>query len=194
MKNNEEGLSVHSSELALDVILPRDRTCSVFNHFERYYLENHASLCRFLIATGCRPETASDLVQDAFVRLFHQMRAGKPIERPRSWLIRVLHHLRLNHLRKHKREFALGDISEPEIERLLIDRSFDLELEMKRRQRAEWLASSIRQLTPVQFRCLMLRAEGLKFREIATLCGVSTATAAETCARALDKLRNLRHE
>jgi DNA-directed RNA polymerase specialized sigma24 family protein len=49
----------------------------------------------------------------------------------------------------------------------------------------------MQQLTKVQLRYLALRTEGLKFREIAELYGVSSSTVAETCGRALEKLRYL---
>jgi RNA polymerase sigma-70 factor (ECF subfamily) len=157
---------------------------------EACYLQYHDSLCRFLVAIGCPVELVPDLLQEAFCRLFENLRAGKAIERPRSWLVRVLYNLFLNHVRRHKREFVLDESSVSVSTHLNGTAVIDPEREYDLRQREERLAYAMRQLTPIQSRYMALRAEGLKFREISELCGVSTAAVAETCARALEKLRD----
>ena len=157
------------------------------------YVQQHDSLYRFLISTGCPPELAPDLLQEGFCRLFENLRAGKAIEKPRSWLVQVLYNLFLNHVRKHRRETELDDASLAKADAWRPGSS-DPETEFRARQREELVQHAMLQLTPAQSRYLSLRAEGLKFREIAESCGVATATVAESCARALQKIRTLINE
>jgi RNA polymerase sigma factor (sigma-70 family) len=49
-------------------------------------------------------------------------------------------------------------------------------------------------LTERQYEYLLLRAEGLKLREIAEIEGVSVQSVAEVCARAMDRLARLSNE
>jgi transcriptional regulator len=50
------------------------------------------------------------------------------------------------------------------------------------------------QLTERQTKFLLLRAEGLKLREIAEMYGLTVQSVAESCERAMDRLGRLTHE
>jgi RNA polymerase sigma-70 factor (ECF subfamily) len=190
-----ETQSVDSAEFCLDLAaVPGAGKASLAEQVETYYLQHHESLYRFLISVGCPVELVPDLIQEGFCRLFENLRTGKEIERPRSWLVRVLYNLFLNHVRKHKREAVLDESSESVTANLNGHTYGDPEREYDLLQREAQLANAMRQLTTIQLRYLTLRAEGLKFREIGELCGVSTGTVAESCGRALDKLRALIRE
>jgi RNA polymerase sigma-70 factor (ECF subfamily) len=65
------------------------------------------------------------------------------------------------------------------------------ETQLLNRERAGRLRSAVGQLTATQYQYLTLRAEGLKFREIAELHGVSIASVFDSCGRALKKLGKL---
>jgi DNA-binding CsgD family transcriptional regulator len=49
-------------------------------------------------------------------------------------------------------------------------------------------------LTKRQYQYMLLRAEGMKLREIAELYGVAVASVAEACGRAMETLGRLSHE
>ena len=164
---------------------------SLAEQVEACYLQHHDSLYRFLVSVGCPVELVPDLLQEGFCRLFENLRSGKEIERPRNWLVRVLYNMFLNHVRKHKREAVLDESSALISANAHGSASSDPEREYDSRQRDAQLADAMQQLSPIQLRYLTLRAEGLKFREIGELCGVSTGTVAESCGRALEKLRAL---
>jgi RNA polymerase sigma factor (sigma-70 family) len=186
---------VDSAEFCVDLAAaPGPGKASLAEQVETCYLQHHDSLYRFLIAVGCPVELVPDLLQEGFCRLFENLRAGKAIERPRNWLVRVLYNMFLNHVRKHKREAVLDESSASVSADLNGNAFSDPEREYDSRQREAQLADAMQQLTPIQLRYLRLRAEGLKFREIGELCGVSTSTVAESCGRALEKLRALIRE
>jgi RNA polymerase sigma-70 factor, ECF subfamily len=50
------------------------------------------------------------------------------------------------------------------------------------------LGKAIRQLAEAERECLLLRAEGLRYREIGEVLGIPTSTVADTVARAIKKL------
>jgi DNA-directed RNA polymerase specialized sigma24 family protein len=108
----KETQSVESAELCLDLAAALGPgKASLADQVETCYLQHHDSLYRFLIAIGCPVELVPDLLQEGFCRLFENLREGKAIERPRSWLVRVLYNMFLNHVRKHKREAVLDESS-----------------------------------------------------------------------------------
>jgi RNA polymerase sigma-70 factor, ECF subfamily len=188
----KETQRVQSAELCLDLdVAIEPEKALLAEEVEAAYLQHHDSLYRFLISTGCPVELAPDLLQEGFCRLFETLREGKAVERPRSWLVRVLYNLLLNHVRKHKREAVLDESTAVGFVNINENALGNPEGDYARRQRNAQLAQAMQQLTKVQLRYLALRTEGLKFREIAELYGVSSSTVAETCGRALEKLRYL---
>jgi RNA polymerase sigma-70 factor (ECF subfamily) len=183
---------VQSAELCLNLdVASEPGKASLADEVEAVYLQHHDSLCRFLISTGCPVELAPDLLQEAFCRLFETLREGKAVEQPRSWLVKVLYNLLLNYVRKHKREAVFDESTAIGFVNANENAFGNPEGDYARRQRTAQLARAMQQLTKVQLRYLSLRTEGLKFREIAELYGVSSSTVAETCGRALEKLRYL---
>jgi RNA polymerase sigma-70 factor (ECF subfamily) len=50
------------------------------------------------------------------------------------------------------------------------------------------LEKAIRQLPELERECLLLRAGGLRYREISDVLGISKSTVADTVARAIKKL------
>jgi RNA polymerase sigma-70 factor (ECF subfamily) len=150
----------------------------------RLYEEHYESCYRFLILSGCSADECLDLLQEGFLRLHQSLRNGGRIENPKSWLIRVIHRLRIDEFRRSSRMSCFGDFpdhiwdhhvaTESSPERAALDR-----------ERIEKLRAAVRGLTPTQRGYLMLRAEGLKFREIAELHGVTVGSVFDACARAL---------
>lgn len=58
---------------------------------------------------GADPETAQDLVQEAFMRLHSHF---KKVQQPRAWLYRTVHNLAMNHHRAARRIVAPVMVSE----------------------------------------------------------------------------------
>jgi RNA polymerase sigma-70 factor, ECF subfamily len=160
---------------------------------EAFYEQHYDSLYRFLILSGCPPDAAPDYLQEAFIRLYKAVKEGSRIERPQSWLVRVLHHLRVNEFRRSKQQ-ALHAPSVQFLWNQRVASMKDPESTLLERERLEHLQSAIEKLTEVQYQYLLLRLEGLKFREIADLYGVSIGSVADACGRALKKLGKLRNE
>jgi RNA polymerase sigma-70 factor (ECF subfamily) len=70
-------------------------------------------------------------------------------------------------------------------------RDLSAEDELLERERGERLREAMAKLSEVQRGCLVLRTQGLKYREIAETLGLSVSTVGETIQRGLERLREL---
>lgn len=167
-------------------------------HIARYlgtlYEEHHRGLHRHLVLSGATSAEAEDLIQEAFLRLFRHLGSGNHVDRPYSWLISVAHNLRIDAIRKRKREFELD---RPEFERLMEQLQTDVpdaETQVIQRERNARVRTAINKLAPRQYQYLLLRAEGLKLREIAAMFHVTVQTVSESCAKAMLELGSVADE
>jgi RNA polymerase sigma-70 factor (ECF subfamily) len=153
------------------------------------YDEHYAACYRFLIMTGSSADDALELLQEAFLRLIERLRNGEKVESPRNWLFRVLQRLRVDEFRRSSRVSFYAEF--PEHLQGAGENSPNPETQFLDRERDERLRGAVAQLTATQYQYLALRAEGLKFREIADLHGVSIGSVFDACGRALRKLGTL---
>lgn len=153
---------------------------------ERAYEDHRSDVYYYLLTLGLRPSEAQDAVQDAFMRLYIALRNGEDILNPRAWVFRVGHNLAVNVVTRRKE-------SGPVDERHPMD-SPNPEQWTAEKIRNEKLAEALEGLSPQQRHCLHLRAEGLRYREIAEVLGVTTSTVNEFVRRAVSKLKKVLHE
>jgi RNA polymerase sigma-70 factor (ECF subfamily) len=145
---------------------------------------------RYLLTFGMPPEHAQEVTQEVFLRMFVSLKHGEDILNLRAWAFRVAHNLGLNRKTREKPAVSV----DTEMEAVLPSPGASPEgvlLESERRAR---LAQALETLSPQQRQCLHLRAEGLKYREIAETIGVSISTVSEFLGRALTRLRKAVHE
>ena len=148
---------------------------------EQLFSEHSSNLMRYL-RSGVRNITdIEDIAQETFVRYFQARSNGESIDNPKGWLYRVGRHLALDHAKKSK-PVLLDDAGWRAVEAANAcppDAGGD--------DRASSLPWHL--LSESERECLLLRAEGLKFREIAEILDVSISTVASYVARAIKKLR-----
>jgi RNA polymerase sigma-70 factor (ECF subfamily) len=142
--------------------------------------------CQVVGSTG----EAEDLVQIAFLRLFDQLRSRAQIENLRSWLYRVVHNLAIDQLRRQgKQESA---VTEWLAQRALEASETSAEEDLIRRQS---IIHSLAILNVRERYCLILRAEGLSYKEIADVLSISSKAVSVYLTRGLKKfeVRHVRH-
>jgi len=164
------------------------------DYVSELYEEHYRGLFRHLILSGSTSAEADDLIQEGFLRLFRHLGSGHEVDNPRSWLIRVLHNLRIDEIRKYKREFTL---EQPEFEYLaaqLCAQGPDAEAQMIANEQRARARKAFSKLAPRQYQYLLLRAEGLKLREIAEMFRVTVQTVSESCAKAMLELGRISDE
>jgi RNA polymerase sigma-70 factor, ECF subfamily len=141
-------------------------------------------LLRYILGFGLGHSDAEEIVQDTFLALYRHLVQGKSRDGLPAWLFRVAHNLSL------KRRLALSRMSwtdEAETPQAL-DSTPDPESQLAFRQRQDRLRSVYRALSQADRQCLYLRAEGLRYREIAEVLGISLGSVANSLARSLARL------
>ena len=148
------------------------------------YRELRKPLLRYLVCLGLSADEAQDVVQDAFVSLHRYLALGGSQENIRSWLFRVTHNGARNRQLSYDRRF--GKPLDPDLDSISDEATPEqvvLEKEKFRR-----LGKAILLLTESERECLLLRAGGLRYREIGEVLGIPTSTVGETVERAIKKL------
>jgi RNA polymerase sigma-70 factor (ECF subfamily) len=154
------------------------------------YDQEHLPIRRYLVFLGLTYDSAQEIVQDAFLKLHEHLLAKGDRRNLRAWLYRVSHNLARNAqtaLRATKTDALSADergndfkADAPSAEDEL------LQIERNRRVR-----QAIESLSSAQKECLVLRAQGLKYREIAEALNLSVSTVGENVQRGLERLRAL---
>lgn len=131
-------------------------------------------------------QEAEDLSQEAFLRFFKNLRQGERIQDPRAWLLKVARNLAFDRLRE-------GTIS-AQSEFHAVEASVDAEQRMLEDERMRQVADAMGTLSPQERLCLELRAEGLKYREIASAIDATISTVQTALERAVRKLTRKIHD
>jgi RNA polymerase sigma-70 factor (ECF subfamily) len=163
---------------------------TLHDQVERLFLEARDDVYRYLLTLGLHPPLAQDATQDVFLSLYVALRKGETIHNPRAWVFRVAHNhgLNLRERQDYVRPF------EPEIESCLPAPEKNPEQALIEHERLARLYHAIEGLSAQQKSCLYLRAEGLRYQEIAQVIGVGTSTVGEFLRRAITRLRRASHD
>lgn len=154
----------------------------------RLYQEYSETVLRYLLHVGYTADQADDFVQEAFLRLFKTLQRGDAIEKPKNWLLSVVHHIKADEIRRNNRMVAFHPDEVEPFDACPAGHAATPETELLKNERASRLQKAMLQLTQRQYQYLILRTEGLKLREIAEIFGVSVQSVAEACTRAIDHL------
>ncbi|HZT37759.1 MAG TPA: sigma-70 family RNA polymerase sigma factor [Bryobacteraceae bacterium] len=145
-------------------------------------------LLRYVISFGLPVEDAEDVIQEVFLSLYRHLERGRSRSNLRAWVFRVAHNLALkqrNQLRSASQE------SQDERASLLDwlpDPGPNPEDRMVSSQRRERMLATVNALAEQDRRCLILRAEGLRYREIAQILDISLGSVALSLERSLTRL------
>jgi RNA polymerase sigma-70 factor (ECF subfamily) len=130
---------------------------------------------------------AEDLAQEAFLRLYTSLQNENRIGNVRSWLFRVAHNLAIDYLRTVRHlDHDVPEVWELREERL--DPGENAEQRLLEQEQRQRLRRAMIRLSPQERYCLELRAEGLSYREIAEVLGVSTSSVNTFLGRGVKKL------
>ena len=139
---------------------------------------------RYLLTLGLGPPQAQEATQEVFLRLCLALQRGEAIQNIRAWIFRVAHNLG-HDLRARDKIQQL----EPALEALLSDSRPGIEAELIEDERMRQIGEAWGTLSPQQRQCLYLRAEGLRYREVAEAMGISISSVREFLSRAIARLQ-----
>jgi RNA polymerase sigma-70 factor (ECF subfamily) len=149
------------------------------------YEERRGELFAFLVGMTRDPEVAEDLLQDAFLRLVREARAGRMPDEPRAWLYRVAANAAIDRGRRGAvlarflpRLFTREEPDQPESVALRAERDAELHAALAR-------------LAPDRRAALLLAARGFCGAEVARLLGRTEGATRTLLCRARLELRGL---
>jgi len=149
------------------------------------------SLRAYLCARQLSQEHAEDVIQETFLRLVRHSERHGTHENLRAWAFRVAHNISVDLYRSEKRWFSS---SEPQpILRGRVDPSPNPEQKVILREQVRQFQNAYARLTPKQQHCVLLRAEGFRYREIARILAVSVQRVGEMMQRAITLLAVREH-
>lgn len=145
------------------------------------------SVRRYVRSCGVAPDVADDIVQETFVALFKHLRKGGGRENLRGWLMQVGYRLALKHRRGEGRRarWQRPWHSDAEVVR---DPAAGPEEACAARQDHQRLRAVLKALPERDRQCVVLRAEGLRYRDIAKVLGISLGAVAKSLTRAVGRL------
>jgi RNA polymerase sigma-70 factor (ECF subfamily) len=167
------GSSAESSQVEREVI-------ELFGEFR-------APLLRYVISFGIPVHDGEEIIQEVFLALFRHLKLGKPVRNLRGWLFRVAHNLALKQRHANKKEQATLDSDEALAQRQP-DATPNPEQQAASSQGMERLQAVLRALPERDRCCLYLRAEGLRYREIAATLGISLGAVSIALTRSLARM------
>lgn len=169
--------------------LPLSRLATDSCEVTSLYRELREPLLRYLVCLGLSGDEAQDVVQDTFLSLHRHLASGGPQDNIRGWVFRVAHNQARNRQGSYHRRF--GESLDAEIATTRDDTTPErLVLEKEKFKR---LGKAIALLTDSERECLLLRAAGLRYREISEALGIPTSTVGDTVERAIRKLTEMCH-
>jgi RNA polymerase sigma-70 factor, ECF subfamily len=166
---------------------PREDTSSrrlVLEFYDREYV----SLVRYICFLNVNAETAKEIAQDCFIKLHEHLEGGGDTSNLRAWLYRVAHNLARNsQLSARARttssfEDAIAVMEPVANEQTAEERVLEIERMVRFR-------TAMAKLPEAQREALVLRAQDLKYREIAQALGLSISTVAENIQRGMEALK-----
>jgi RNA polymerase sigma-70 factor (ECF subfamily) len=158
----------------------------VVEHYDREQI----GLRRYVGFLGVDTETAREIVQEAFLKLHEHLLRGGDRTNLRAWLYRVAHNLTRNSQTAF-RTSRTDPLAAATINGDPPSVGLSAEDGLLERERLERLKEGIGKLSPAQRECLILRSQGLKYREIADVLKLSVSTVGENVQRGLEKLKDL---
>lgn len=148
----------------------------------RLYEKDGPALLRYALAICGNRETAQDAVQEAFLRYYIAVRKETIYADAKGWLYSTARNYVLDRLKEYyfRNGQSLGaaagvaaNVNNPDAQIML----------------HEIDAAAREILSPRELECLRLRNEGLRYKDIADILRIDSATVGVFLARALKKLR-----
>lgn len=145
-------------------------------------------LLRYVLSIGVSVHDGEEIVQEVFLSLFRHLQLSRSRANLRGWLFRVAHNLAL----KQRNRDRLARRNVPGTGDAAAETQSDPtpgpEEQLASDQRRQRLHAVLRVLPEQDQCCLFLRAEGLRYREIAETLGISLGSVSISLTRSIARL------
>ncbi|MGH9838825.1 MAG: sigma-70 family RNA polymerase sigma factor [Blastocatellia bacterium] len=148
--------------------------------FEQAFAAHHRLVYRYAVSLTRDAGLAEDVVQEVFVRLYQNLEAAQRDEMLRAWLLRVTANVARNVMRGRSRAQSRDESFVARQENV----TTSPESELMRQAEIEEARRALAKLKEPLRSCLLLRNEGLSYREIAAALELNEASVGGLLARA----------
>lgn len=153
--------------------------------FSRLLTDNRAALNR-LAASYSNSQDREDLLQEITIALWRALPAFRGECSERTFLFRIAHNRCVTHISRKHASVSLDEVEiEPE------DPSLPMDTRMSQAQERERLLRAVRTLPMIYREVIVLMLEGLDYREIAEVVGISESNVGVRLNRARQQLKAL---
>jgi RNA polymerase sigma-70 factor, ECF subfamily len=177
-------MSERAVEALINSVPETVQACGAAPGFDEAFTLHHRAVFRAAYALVRDAGLAEDVTQEVFLKLYQHMGSLQNEEHVRPWLLRVATNTALNTIRSRGRtgtreeEFALsatvgGGGTEP----------VGIEADYERRTEIEEARRALGQVKEPMRSCLLLKQQGLSYREIAQTLSVNEANVGSLIAR-----------
>lgn len=172
-----------AKEKSADAALPAELEHEVIALFDEY----RNRLLRYALSFRLPAQDAEEIIQEVFLALYRHLQKGKSRENLRGWIFRVAHNLALKRRRAGTRFLDVRE-TDTAWEANRLDPGLNPEEQLAAMQRCNRLLAVLCVLPEQDRHCLQLRAEGLRYREIAEVLGVSLGAVSVSLTRSFVRL------
>ncbi len=163
---------------------PGTKTARLQYELEQIYGQTRTAICSYVLCLGVPEAQAQEVTQEVYLRLYQTMLKGQEILNVRAWLFRVAHNLSVR-VRSREKTFRAVNVDWERFTGLTVESPESVILNREKMRKVQ---SALETLSPQQRNCLYLRSEGLRYREIAAVMGISSSTVNEFLRRAISRL------
>jgi RNA polymerase sigma-70 factor (ECF subfamily) len=177
-------------ELTFPATLDADGAASTAVHDRVLALFDECApgLRRYVGSFDLSPTVTEDIVQDVFLALFRHLTLGRPSTNLKGWVFQVAHNLALKHRQRAMKRGLIERAWSIAAADRLADDAMNPEERFAETERQQRLTRILRSMPERDQRCIYLRAEGLCYRDVAKILGVSLGAVAKSVARAVARL------
>ncbi len=143
-------------------------------------------LLRYLSSFGLDYADSEEIVQEVFLSLFQHLARGKSRANLPGWIFRVAHNLALRQRIRSRQ--ARDTRAESGSENVAVDPALNPEDRLAHNQTQQRLLAVVDALPELDRHCIFLRAEGLRYREIAGILDMSLGAVALSLAKSLARV------
>ena len=149
------------------------------------------SVYRYVVYALRNPSDAEEITQETFLKLYRALKNGQHIACVSAWVFSIARNLSIDQTRQRERRHVqpLFEDGWRILEQSVPSGAPSCEDELVRTARYLEVQAALGALTDTQRQCFQLRVEGLRYREIAEILGMSVCGVADAVQRAVKKLR-----
>jgi RNA polymerase sigma-70 factor (ECF subfamily) len=154
----------------------------------RWFDELRDPLRRYLMCAGASPADADEALQESFLRLYRQLEKNGDLPNLRGWVFQVARNYLRDERKSARRQRSVPLDDAMEREGRLADPGGSPERRMLDEERTRRLRAAIEELPADQRECMLLRAAGLRYREIAAVLEINISSVGVLVRRAMARL------